>query len=170
MSDIDDIRQQMAQIRHDMHYDVSNVVSDVEDAMDWRSGIRNHPYIALGVGLAVGYFIVPKRRRRVERAATASVRPFLEASMAPEYATARPEKPPKSLGRKATGWAIGLLWPLVSQSVQAYAAMWLESQLKQHLNLNPNPGRPGDDAPRSAVGGQDESYGGDAVYRMPKRG
>jgi hypothetical protein len=169
VSDVDDIRQQMAQIRHDMHYNVSNVVSEVEDAMDWRSGIRKHPYIALGVGLAVGYFVVPRRRRRVERA-TASVQPFLEASMTPEYTSVRPEKPPKSLGRKATGWAIGLLWPLVSQSVQAYAAMWLETQLKQHLNLNPLPTQPGDDAPPSSAGNPGESYGGDAVYRMPKRG
>jgi hypothetical protein len=169
VSDVDDIRQQMAQIRHDMHYDVSNVVSEVEDAMDWRSVIRKHPYIALGVGLAVGYFVVPKRRRRVERP-VASVQPFMEASMTPEYASARPEKPPKSLGRKATGWALGLLWPLVSQSVQAYAAVWLESQLKQHLNLNPHPTHPDGDAPPSSAGRPGESYGGDAVYRMPKRG
>lgn len=169
MSDVDDIRQQMAQIRHDMHYNVSNVVSEVEDAMDWRSTIRNHPYIALGVGLAVGYFVVPKRRRRVERSAT-SVQPFLEASMPPEFTASRLEKPPKSLGRRATGWALGLLWPLVSQSAQAYAAMWLEGLLKQHLNLNPQPTRPDDDAPPSSAGRPGESYGGDAVYRMPKRG
>ncbi|MDR3622659.1 MAG: hypothetical protein P4L85_25125 [Paludisphaera borealis] len=168
MSDVDDIRQQMAQIRHDMHYNVSNVVSEVEDAMDWRSNIRKHPYIALGVGLAVGYFVVPRRRRRVERTVT-NIQPLLEASMTPEYA-ARPEKPPKSLGRKATGWALGLVWPLVSQSVQAYAAVWLETQLKQHLNLNPHPSPHGDDGPSSSAGNPGESYGGDAVYRMPKRG
>jgi hypothetical protein len=168
VSDVDEIRQQMAQIRHDMHYDVSNVVSDVENVMDWRSSIRNHPYIALGLGLAVGYLVVPKRRRRTERAA-ASVQPFLEASTTPEFA-ARPEKPPKSLGRKATGWALGLVWPLVSQSVQAYAAMWLESQIKQHLNLNPHPPHPGDETSPSSAGEPGESYGGDAVYRMPKRG
>jgi hypothetical protein len=168
VSDVDDIRQQMALIRHDMHHNVSNVVSDVEGAMDWRSVIRNHPYISLGVGLAVGYFIVPKRRRRVERVVE-SVQPIVAAAT-PEYllASARPEKPSKSLARKTMGWAIGLLWPLVSQSVQAYAAMWLESQLKQHLN--PNPGAPREESPPSPAGGPGESYGGDAVYRMPKRG
>jgi len=169
VSDVDDIRQQMAQIRHDMHYNVSNVVSDVEDAMDWRSPIRKHPFITLGVSLAIGYFVVPKRRRRVEQAA-ASIQPFLEASVTPQYTPVRPEKPPKSLGRKATGWALGLIWPLVSQSVQAYAAMWLESQLKQHLHLNPQPTHPGDGFPPTSAGKPGESYGGDAVYRMPKRG
>lgn len=168
MSDIDDIRRQMALIRRDMHFNASNVVGEVEEAMDWRSVIRNHPYVTLTLGLAVGYFIVPKRRGRVEQAA-ARVRPLLQASMAPEYETTPPEKPRKSLGRRATGWALGLLWPLVSQSVQAYAAMWLESQLKQHLNLNPQPDHPDDVSPRSR-GGSGDSYGGDAVYRMPKRG
>lgn len=168
MSDIDDIRRQMAQIRRDMHLDVSQAVGEVEDAMDWRSVIRNHPYITLGVGLAVGYFIVPKRRRRVEQAA-AGVRPLLEASATPVYEPAPLAKPRKSLGRRATGWALGLLWPLVSQSVQGYAAMWLESQLKQHLNLTPQPAHP-EDASSSPRGGPGDPYGGDAVYRMPKRG
>ena len=34
--DVDEIRRQMALIRREMHSNVSNVVSDVEEAMDWR--------------------------------------------------------------------------------------------------------------------------------------
>jgi len=171
VSDVDDIRKQMAAIRHDMHFDVSNVVSDVEEAMNWRSVLRGHPYLTVGAALAVGYFIVPKRRRRGERAAAAvRVQPLLEPSMPPAYAPARPEKPPKSLTRKATGWALGLLWPLVSQSVQAYAAAWLEGQIKQHLNLPTPPTEPGDARSSSTAGKPGDPYGGDAVYRMPKRG
>jgi len=166
VSDIDDIRRQMAQIRRDMHLDVSQVVGEVEDAMDWRSVIRNHPYITIGIGLAAGYFIVPKRHRRAERA-TAAIRPLMEASMTPQYETAPPERPRKSLGRRVVGWGLGMLWPLVSQSAQAYASMWLESQLKQHLNLHPSPP---DDPSSSPRGGPGDPYGGDAVYRMPKRG
>jgi len=158
----------MAQIRRDMHLNVSQAVGEVENAMDWRSVIRNHPYIALGVGLAAGYFIVPKRQRRIEQA-TAGIRPLLEASTTPEYQAPPLVKPRKSLGRRAAGWALGLLWPLVSQSVQAYAAMWLESQLKQHLNLNPQPTHP-EDSSSSPRGGPGGPYGGDAVYRMPNRG
>jgi hypothetical protein len=167
VSDVDDIRQQMAQIRHDMHHDVSNVVSEVEEAMDWRAVLRNHPYIAMGVALAIGYFVVPRRRRPVERVVE-TVRPLLEASEARAYVPERQEKPPRSLGRKAAGWALGLLWPLVGQTVQAYAAMWLENQLKQHLNLNLQPPRPEDGPPSAGKSG--DSYGGDPVYRMPKRG
>jgi len=169
VSDIDDIRKQMAQIRRDMHLDVSQVVGEVEEAMDWRSVIRNHPYLALGVGLTAGYFVVPRRKKRRAERAAAGVRPLVEASMTPQYEAPPPEKPRKSLGRRAIGWGLGLLWPLVSQSAQAYASMWLESQLKQHLNLNPHPTPPEDDS-SSPRGGPGDPYGGDAVYRMPKRG
>jgi hypothetical protein len=172
VNDVDDIRRQMAAIRHDMHFDVSNVVSDVEEAFNWRSVLRGHPYITVGAALAVGYFIVPKRRRRVERkvAAVDGIQPFLGASVPAGYVPVRPEKPPKSLARKAGGWALGLLWPLVSQSVQAYAAAWLEGQIKQHLNLHTPPPEPGDGRSSSATGNPGDPYGGDAVYRMPKRG
>ena len=55
MNEIDEIRRQMAQIRHDLHQDVSNVVSGVSDVvnevsgvMDWRSALRGHPYMLVG--------------------------------------------------------------------------------------------------------------------------
>lgn len=164
MSDIDDIRRRMAQIRRDAHYDVSHVVSEVEEAMEWRTIIRARPYIAIGVALAVGYLVVPRRRRPAERKAE-SVQPLLDASEAREFAPGRAEKPPKSLGRKAMGWAIGLVWPLIGQTVQAYAAMWLENQIKQHLNLNPRPENAPAPSERS-----DDAHGGSTVYRMPRRG
>ena len=68
MSEIDDIRRQMAQIRHDLHQDVSNVVggvsevvTEVSEVMDWRSIVRNYPFVITGAALAVGYLIVPRR-------------------------------------------------------------------------------------------------------------
>lgn len=70
MNEIDEIRWQMAQIRHDLHQDVASVVSgvsgvvdEVTEVMDWRSVLRNHPYIATGVALATGYLIVPRRSK-----------------------------------------------------------------------------------------------------------
>ena len=71
MNEIDEIRWQMAQIRHDLHHDVASVVSgvsgvvdEVSEVMDWRSALRNHPYIATGTALAVGYLIVPRRAKQ----------------------------------------------------------------------------------------------------------
>ncbi|WP_165250320.1 hypothetical protein [Paludisphaera soli] len=169
MSDVDEIRRQMALIRREMHTSVSNVVSDVEDAMDWRSVIRNHPYIALGAGLAVGYLVVPRRKKSRPvlqvpagfAATTAGAFPEPLAFQAP----APPAKPGKSLGRRLLGWGVGMLWPLVGQSVQAYAAVWLEDQLKQHLNLKP----PGDFVPPSSSGRPGEPYDGEAARRAARR-
>ncbi len=165
MTDVDEIRRQMAQIRHDMHYDVSNVVGDVEEAMDWRAILRKHPYILVGAGLATGYLLVPKRRRDPVRWVDSAMReaqPFLERPTAPS----RPAKPPKSLTKRAAGWAAGMLWPLISQSAQNYAAVWLENQIKQHMHAHPPEG-----PSHAASRGPERSGAGDEfVYRMPKRG
>lgn len=175
MSQVDDIRRQMALIRHEMHYDVSNVVSDVESVMDWRSVIRNHPYIAIGAGLAAGYFLVPRRKSSARRAvqALAEVPPEALAAVMPKLAAVeassrKPDKPPKSLGRQLLGWGVGMLWPLVSQSVQSYAAIWLEDQIKQQLNPNPRP--PGDYVPPSSSGRPGEAYDGAPAQRAARRG
>lgn len=164
MTDVDEIRRQMAQIRHDMHYDVSHVVGDVEEAMDWRAALSRHPYILVGVGLAAGYFLVPRRRREsvqwVDRDSR-EARSFMERPSA----SSRPAKPPKSLAKRAVGWAAGMLWPLVSQSAQNYAAVWLENQIKQHMSAHPPEG-----PLHAASGGPEGPGGGEFVYRMPNRG
>jgi len=162
MTDVDEIRRQMAQIRHDMHYDVSHVVGDVEEAMDWRAVVGKHPYVLVGVGLAAGYLLVPSRRREPARWVERNSREaqsFLERPPAPS-------KPPKSIARRAAGWAAGMLWPLVSQSAQNYAAVWLENQLKQHMSAHV----PEDFAHGASRGAERPSEGGGFVYRMPKRG
>lgn len=175
--DVDEIRRQMALIRREMHTDVANVVSDVEDAMDWRSPIRNHPYVAIGAGLIAGYFLVPRRKTKAQRVqqALASVPAEALADVIPRIApvskpapvkSAKPA-PSKSLGRQLTSWVVGMAWPLVSQSAQAYAAMWLESQLKQQLN--PNPGPPPGTVPPSSSGRPGEAYDGRAA-RAARRG
>lgn len=165
MTDVDEIRRQMAQIRHDMHYDVSHVVGDVGEVMDWRAILRRHPYVVVGVGLAAGYFLVPKRRRKpvewTEREAR-EARAFLERPTAPP----KPAKPPKSLTKRAVGWAAGMLWPLISQSAQNYAAVWLENQIKQHMHAQAQEG-PFQAASRGPGG---PGPGDEFVYRMPKRG
>lgn len=145
--DVDEIRRQMALIRREIHSDVSHVVDDVEEALDWRSPIRNHPYIALGVGLLAGYLIVPRRKKttaqkvqqalaKLPREALADVSPRLAAVSQP--APPKPA-PPKPLGRRLLSWGVGMAWPMVNQALQAYASMWLEDQLKQQMNPNRKP-------------------------------
>lgn len=179
--DVDELRRQMALIRREMHTDVANVVTDVGEAMDWRAPIRNHPYLAIGAGLMAGFFLAPRRKSRARRVqeAIASVPPEALADIMPRMAAvaapaplkapkpAPAPAPSKSLGRQLIGWVVGMAWPLVSQSAQAYAAMWLESQLKQQLkpNLGPPPGA----VPPSSSGRPGEPYDGRAS-RAARRG
>lgn len=176
--DVDEIRRQMALIRREMHADVSNVVEDVEEALDWRAPIRNHPYIALGVGLAAGFFLVPRKKKSQARRlqeTIASLPPEALARTAPRLAAvARPEpvrvvkqEPSKPLGRRLLSWGVGMAWPLVSQAAQSYAAMWLEDQLKQQMNPNRKP--PSEPVPPTSAGWPGGAYDA-ATVRAARRG
>src|SRR5208283_3822008 len=119
----------MAQIRHDLHQDVSNVVSGVSEVvnevsgvMDWRLALRGHPYILLGTALAVGYLMVPRRKKVIESTQNSHA----------GLAVAQPLNRKKS-GLRPYSFAVELLWPIATQAAQAYAMMWIEKQLKQQL-------------------------------------
>src|SRR5271157_3752693 len=122
----------MAQIRHDLHQDVSNVVSGVSEVvsevsgvMDWRSVLRGHPHMLVGAALAAGYLIVPRRKKVVEPS-----QDYLASTVVPETLIRKKRFRPASL-------AVELLWPIASQAVQAYALIWIESRLKQYLHVGP---------------------------------
>lgn len=177
--DVDEIRRQMALIRREMHADVSNVVEDVGEALDWRAPIRNHPYIAIGAGLVAGFFLVPRKKKSKARRLQETLEelpPETLARTAPRLAAAfsRPEPirvvkadPPKPLGRRLLSWGVGMAWPLVSQAAQSYAAMWLEDQLKQQMNPNRKP--PADLFPPATAGRPGGAYDA-ATARASRRG
>ncbi len=151
MNEIDEIRRQMAQIRHDLHHDVSNVVSGVSEVvnevsgvMDWRAVVRGHPYILLGSAIAAGYLMVPRRKN------LAAPIPNSLGSMA----VAGP--PTRNKRFRPFSSAIELLWPIATQAAQAYAMIWIENRLKQHLHTAPDGRGPdlrfGNESQRSAPG------------------
>jgi len=130
--EIDDIRRQMAQIRHDLHQDVtsvvssvSEVVSEVSGVMDWRSVLRGHPFLLVGAALGAGYLIVPRRKKVVELSQN-----HFASTAVPETLTRKKRFRPVSL-------AVELLWPIATQAVQAYALIWIENRLKQYLHPRP---------------------------------
>ncbi len=65
LSEVDEIRRHMAQIRHELHEDVQGVVKGAEATADWRRYIRNYPWAAVGIAFGVGFLIVPRRQRPV---------------------------------------------------------------------------------------------------------
>lgn len=136
-NEIDEIRRQMGQIRHDLHLDVSNVVSgvsnvvsDVSDVMDWRSILRSHPYLLVGAAMVAGYLIVPRRKTRLEET------PIRLAGVANAQGIV---SPPRKKSFRPLAWAFDLAWPIATQALQAYAMVWVENQLKQNLKSVPEP-------------------------------
>ena len=132
MNEIEEIRRQMAQIRHDLHQDVSSVVSgvsevvsEVSEAMDWRSVLRSHPYMLVGAALAAGYLIVPRRKQ-----VNLPPQSVLGNGVLQETISTKKKFRPLSL-------AVDLLWPIATQAVQAYALIWIEKQLKQYPQVGP---------------------------------
>jgi hypothetical protein len=139
VNEIDDIRRQMAQIRHDLHHNVSNVVSGVSDVvnevsevMDWRSILRGHPYILIGIALAAGYLIVPRRESLTVQVPDS----FEGAAVSEPMVRTRRFRPFSS--------TLDLLWPIATQAAQAYAMVWIENRIKQHLRTGPD-GHDGDE-------------------------
>jgi hypothetical protein len=118
--EIDDIRRKMAQIRRDLHADVKNVVEGAEAATDWRRFIRNYPWTSMGVALAVGYLVVPRRHRATT---TLQVAP---AEIARAVAIEAPQalEPEKKKGKGLIGMVFGLVAPVALRAVQGYALQY----------------------------------------------
>jgi hypothetical protein len=158
VNEIDEIRWQMAQIRHDLHQDVASVVSgvsgvvdEVTEVMDWRSVLRNHPFIATGIALAVGYLIVPRRAQQ-----TVLSQNHLVSAQAPEPGLQKKRFRPLS-------WAFEMLGPIATQAIQAYALVWIENRIKQHLHTLPD-GNPSTTQPGRQQG---EHQGDDFFFKVP---
>jgi hypothetical protein len=136
--EIDDIRRQMAQIRRDLDSDVQGVVEGVESVTDWRRIVRNYPWACVGVALAVGYFIVPRKHRTT--IATLQVAPG-------EIATAASLESPVPVELKKSGkgllrTAIGLVAPVAIRAVQGYALQfaehWMAQKVAEQMQRHPD--------------------------------
>jgi len=137
----------MAQIRHELHQDVRGVVQNAEAATDWRRYYRMYPWASLAVAFAVGYLIVPKRRRKiprdiVTRADLAQVREDVQEAKEPAK---------KAASKGIMGALFGMLVPVVVRAAQGYAVQYFETWLAQQQNVlaglgaaaHPAPGGPG---------------------------
>ena len=141
-----DIQRRMAQIRHDMHQDVQGAVKGARTLADWKSLVRSYPWVSVSIAAAVGYWVVPKRRREATKIVAVTAH-------APEaLANARPgNKEEKAQVTKwsVLGTAFSLLTPLVIRAAQSYALTYFEQWLENHPLVpsggkgQDRPGRPG---------------------------
>jgi len=62
-SDVDELRQRMARIRDDLQRDAARLADNAHTLTDWRYYVGRHPWICLGASAALGYLLVPTKRR-----------------------------------------------------------------------------------------------------------
>jgi hypothetical protein len=138
--DMNDIQRRMAQIRHELHEEVREAVKGAQSLTDWRSQVRNHPWLALGAAAAVGYMIVPKRRRP-ETPTIVTVNPVSAGTGRDSSAQAPPSSPPRRGRLGILGSAFSLISPIAVRAAQNYAIQYLEQWLAaQQSGTGPAPG------------------------------
>lgn len=61
VSEVEQVRRQMARIRCELDENVEQVVESARQIADWRYYVRAYPWAAVGAAFAAGYFVVPRR-------------------------------------------------------------------------------------------------------------
>jgi len=59
----DEIRERMAMVRQRIDEQSDEVVAQVNALSDWRSYVRRHPWVWVGAAAALGYVLVPSRKK-----------------------------------------------------------------------------------------------------------
>lgn len=136
-AEIIEIQRRMAQVRHELHEEVREAVKGAQSLTDWRSQVRNHPWLALGAAVALGYLLVPKRRH--EPAPTIVAVGPQPAALPTAAAT---EEPKRKKRWGLIGSAVGMLAPVAVRAAQNYAIQYLEQWLaaQQAAGGGPLPG------------------------------
>ena len=137
LSEIDEIRRHMAQIRHELHEDVQGVVKGAEAATDWRRYVRSYPWVAVGVAFGLGFLLVPKRHHAVAGttvnfAGLDQVRPVI-------HEAAKAVEPPKKQGKGLLKAALGFVAPFALRTAQGYALHFFEQYLAQKMAQQQGP-------------------------------
>ena len=137
LSEVDEIRRHMAQIRHELHQDVQGVVRGAEATADWRRYVRNYPWAMVGIAFGVGFLIVPRRHR----APVAQIQYLPNPQTATHDQAAVPVavEPAKKKGRGIFKTVIGLATPFVLKSAQGYALQYFEQFLAQKMAQQQGP-------------------------------
>ena len=128
-NEIDEIRRKMAVIRRELNEDVRGVVAGAEAVSDWRHYIRLYPWASVGLALAIGYVVVPKRRPAVVTAADVAQAVAVEVPHALREIDA-----PKPKGRGLIGAGLGLLAPVLLRTAQNYATHFVSNWIASKHN------------------------------------
>jgi hypothetical protein len=126
---IDQVREEMRQIRSNLDDEVATFVQSTRGLLDWRSYIRHAPWLCLGAAALAGYLIVPSKPKVLSPSPEQLVELAKHSRVTVADTSVRQKT--KSLGRELAGVALGLL-------VRAGMSVATE-QLNQFFNRPPGP-------------------------------
>jgi hypothetical protein len=128
LTDIAELQVRMAQVRHDMHQEVQSAVKGAQLLTDWRSLVKNFPWLSISVAALAGFALVPSRRSTYggHVAAPPAGADLLASSVAAQVQQKR------RTGWNVVGTAFNLLSPVVVRAAQNYALDYFEKWLSQH--------------------------------------
>lgn len=171
-NDADEIRRRMAAIRRELHEDVREVVATAEAATDWKRYLTMYPWASLGAAFALGYWIVPRKRRaQVSLAGVATqadlsrVRDAVESTRQTVAESVKGHDVEAKTERKKglIGAAFAMLAPLAWRTIQGYGMKYLEQWIMQQqwqaMQAGPHPDQPGPRAAQSPFPGSAPGYG-----------
>jgi hypothetical protein len=128
---IEQVREEMRQIRSNLDDEVETFVQSTRGMFDWRSYVRHAPWLCLGAAAVTAYLIVPSRPRVVSPTSEQMAELAKHAKVTLGD-SATQEK--KSLGRELAGVALGLIMRAgLSVATQ---------QFNQFMNRPPGPSEP----------------------------
>ena len=61
-SEIRTMRQSSSRVRQRLEDDVDHLKDQAHELFDWKHYVRKHPFAAISIAFAAGYFLVPRRR------------------------------------------------------------------------------------------------------------
>jgi len=126
-AEISDIQRRMAQVRHEMHQEVQGAVKGAQSLTDWRTVVRSHPWLSLGVAAAAGYLLVPKRQCKTPPVDGLGT----PVEVAPATAGDQPAQARRA-GRSTMATVFDLLAPIAVRAAQNFALQHLEQWLEAH--------------------------------------
>ncbi len=142
LSEIDEIRQQMAKLRLGLHQDAAAVVGEASSAFDWKSILARRPWLTFGAAVAAGYFLIPRKRLpvpiEVPTHQVEAIVSAVEERQAPRKQASRSGSAFWSLAK--LGFSIG--GPIALQAAQSYAIAWLEETLAKQQGAGRGPASP----------------------------
>ena len=53
-----ELRARVAAAENELHASIETVTTVIEDAMDWKKAVRNHPIQAAAIGLTLGFLVL----------------------------------------------------------------------------------------------------------------